>query len=455
MVGLDTIFRGKKITQVGLGLLGRGVGDAAFLAEHGADLLVTDLKTPEELAPSLRELKRFPDIAFRLGAHYGADVVGRDLVLKGAGVPYDAECIAEARRAGVPVDMSASLFARIADIPLVGVTGTRGKSTVTHLLHAILTADGRRALLGGNVRGVSNLALLEQVTHDSVGVFELDSWQCQGFAEEHSLDVPGVRQGPLSPSVAVFTSFMPDHMTYYRGDMDRYLADKAQIFLHQDEGDILVLGAQVYEQLKSYKSHMRARVIVADESDVPHAWKLRLVGAHNRYNVGIAVATARAYGVEFETIRATVEAFEPLPGRLQYVRDVSGVPVYNDTNATTPDATIASLYALDHDHNRRIILIAGGVDKGLAVEALVSAIHDTCKHVVLLPGSGTDKLVAACELTSATCTKVETLTEAVQNVWLVANKGDIVLFSPGFASHNLFQNEYDRGEQFLRLINLQ
>lgn len=453
MLSLTPLFQGKKITQVGLGMLGRGVGDATFLADHGAELLVTDLKTPEQLATSLATLKCFPDITFRLGAHYTEDVLGRDLVLKGAGVPLDAECITEARALGIPVDMSASLFARIADIPMIGVTGTRGKSTVTHLLHAILTADGRSILLGGNVRGVSNLSLLESVTNASIGVFELDSWQCQGFSEERSL--AGVRQGPLSPSLAVFTSLMPDHMGYYKGNMEQYLADKANIFLHQSESDTLVIGKQAYEALKPYKSRIRAHVITADESDVPHGWKVRLLGAHNKYNVGIAVATARAFGVEPGIIQKVVEEFEALPGRLQFIRDISGIAVYNDTNATTPDATTASLYALDPEQKGNIILIAGGTDKGLDPSIMAHAVHNTCKHVVLLPGTGTDRLREACKLSTAHCTEVNSLQEAMQNVWLVAHTGDIVLFSPGFSSFGLFKNEYDRGEQFEQLIMMQ
>jgi UDP-N-acetylmuramoylalanine--D-glutamate ligase len=381
--------------------------------------------------------------------------VGRDLVLRGAGVPDDNECVVTARKDGVAVDMSASLFTRIADIPMIGVTGTRGKSTVTHLLDAILRADGRTTLVGGNVRGVSNLQLLEKVEHDTIGVFELDSWQCQGFGEARSLQVPGVRQGPLSPSIAVFTSFMQDHLNYYHGDMERYLADKANIFLAQSESDTLIVGKQAYEALAPYKSRIRSHVIVADESDAPHGWKLKLLGAHNRYNIGIAVAAARALGVEFDTIRSAVEAFEALPGRLQFVREVSGVRIYNDTNATTPDATAASLYALDPAQKRNIVLIAGGMDKGLDPAVMTHAVHDTCKHVVLLPGTGTDKLVAACKLTTANCTKVDSLAEAIQNVWLVANQGDILLLSPGFASFNLFKNEYDRGEQFERLALMQ
>ncbi len=448
----EALFSGRRITQMGLGVLGRGVGDAEYLATCDATLTVTDLKSESALAPSVERLKRYRNVRFRLGEHRMDDFEGCDLVLKGAGVPFDSAHIAHARTRGVPVDMSASLFARIAGVPLVGITGTRGKSTITHLLHAILRAEGRETLLGGNVVGVSNLALLESVSPRSVGVFELDSWQCQGFGEVRSIEHPRVTQGPLSPTLAVFASFMPDHMTYYRGDMERYLADKAQIFLHQRESDILVVGRQALDALKPYRSRMRGMVTVADASDVPRGWRLRILGEHNRYNVGIAVATARAFGVDDETIQGAVEAFEALPGRLELVREVEGVRYYNDTNATTPDAVAASLTALDPDHVRNTVLIAGGVSKGLDVSPLASVIRTGAKHTVLLPGSGTDALLETSSLSTSTYTLAPSLAEALACAREKAETGDVIILSPGYASHNLFKHEYDRGEQFVALV---
>lgn len=448
----EELFSGKCITQMGLGVLGRGVGDAEYLATCGAKLTVTDLKPESALAPSMERLKRYRNVRFRLGEHRMEDFEGCDLVLKGAGVPFDSIHIAHARTQGVPVDMSASLFARIAGVPLVGITGTRGKSTITHLLNAILRAEGRKTLLGGNVVGVSNLALLETASPQHIGVFELDSWQCQGFGEARSIEHPRVTQGPLSPTLAVFASFMPDHMTYYRGDMERYLADKAHIFLHQRESDVLVVGRQALEVLKPYRSRMRGMVTVADASDVPRGWRLRILGEHNRYNVGIAVATARVFGVDDETIRGAVEAFKALPGRLELVREVAGVQYFNDTNATTPDAVIASLAALDPDNARRTVLIAGGVSKGLDMSGLARAVSAVAKHTVLLPGSGTDALLESGRCPASAYTLAPSLAEAFVRARERVVEGDAVILSPGCASHNLFTNEYDRGEQFVALV---
>jgi UDP-N-acetylmuramoylalanine--D-glutamate ligase len=440
------IFAGKRITQMGLGVLGRGIGDAAFLARQGAELVVTDMKTKEALTVALQELALYPAITYRLGEHMLADFENRDLILKGAGVPLASPYIAHARSHHVPVDMSASLFARTTGIPIVGVTGTRGKSTVTHLIEAILRADGRTTLLGGNVRGVSNLALFDVVTSEHIGVFELDSWQCQGFGEEYSLASSLVRQGPLSPHVAVFTTFMPDHLNYYGGDLVAYLKDKTHIFAHQGESDVCIVGKQALEALTPYKKQMRAHVIVADASDVPKGWHVALPGAHNRYNVGVAVATARALGVDDAVIESVVASFQALPGRLEKVREYHGVAIYNDTNATTPDATRTALLALDPEQKKRIVLIMGGADKQLDTTALQEALLMYTKNVVLLAGTGTDTL-------TYTAPVAHTLGEAVQEAWKQCVPGDILLFSPGFASFGMFANEYDRGEQFNALVH--
>jgi UDP-N-acetylmuramoylalanine--D-glutamate ligase len=452
MVNLETIFKGKKITQMGLGLLGRGIGDAAFLARHGADLLVTDMKTEEQLADALKTLKQYSNITFHLGGHYEEDFVDRDLILKGAGVRLDSPYIHIAREHGVPVDMSASLFARIAHIPLIGVTGTRGKSTVTLLLERILKEDGSSVLLGGNIRGVSNLALFDSLTQESVGVFELDSWQCQGFGEEKTLDAHGVTQGTRSPEVAVFTTFMSDHMNYYKNNPEMYLKDKANIFLHQTASDTLVVGKQALPALNVFKKDIRAHVLVADENDVPKNWKLALVGLHNRYNVGVAIVTARAYGVADEVIRTAVESMRPVAGRLELIRTYKGIHIYNDTNATTPDATVAALEALDTDKDKkRVILIGGGADKELDMSLLANAIPQHTKKCVLLKGTGTKKFLEENTFAEKPL-EADSLATAVEVACSFAEEGDSIVLSPAFASFGMFTNEYDRGEQFNKIV---
>lgn len=429
------VFEGKKITVMGLGLLGRGVGDARYLAQQGAILTITDLKSPEELQSSLEQLKEFSNITYVLGEHRLEDFRDRDFILKAAGVPLDSVFITEAQNAGIPVKMSASWFMELSGIPVVGVTGTRGKSTVTHMLHNIMRSAEIPVVLGGNVRGVSTLALLDTVTPDHHALFELDSWQCQGFGD-----------AKLSPQLSVFTTFMPDHMNYYRDDMDAYLADKANIFLYQTPEDTLILGAQCAELVEdSYSERIQAHVVVTSGHDFREDWELRIPGEHNRYDAALAVEAARALYIDDEIIKEALELFTGVPGRLQLIRTKGGVDFYNDTNATTPDATIAALRAFPAG---RTILIMGGADKGLDMTELMSEIPALAKSVVLLAGTGTDRIKNEIRDTII----YDSVSDAVHAAVEIVEEGDTVVLSPAFASFGMFKNEYDRGDQFDTVI---
>ncbi len=450
-------FRDKRITVMGLGLLGRGVGDARYLAECGAELTVTDLKSRELLAESVAQLESFLNITFVLGEHRLEDFNNRDLILKAAGVPLDSLYIAEARKNGIPVRMSADLFAQVSGIPIVGVTGTRGKSTVAHMIHAVLKTAGKRVLLGGNVRGVSNLSLLTEATSAHIAVLELDSWQLQGWGE-----------AKMSPHIAVFTTFFHDHLNYYgstsfdqaqdkslttgANSLDAYLADKANIFLNQNSRDTLILGKQCAPTIiEKYGEKIASKVVIVDELKLPDTWTLRIPGLHNRYNAALALATARALEIPDEISRKALKEFPGVPGRLEFVREVSlparagGVKIYNDTTSTTPEATLAALSALDP---ARTVLIMGGADKALDMEVLIAKLSEV-KRVILLAGSGTDRIKD--QLPSGTVI-YDSISSAVESATKAAEVGDSILFSPAFASFGMFKNEYDRGDQFNAII---
>jgi UDP-N-acetylmuramoylalanine--D-glutamate ligase len=438
-------FRGKKITVMGLGLLGRGVGDARYLAECGTDLTVTDLKTREQLAESVAQLKSFPNIKFILGEHRLEDFKNRDLILKAAGVPLDSPYIAEAKKNNIPVRMSADLFAEISGVTCIGVTGTRGKSTVAHMLYEILKAAGKKVLLGGNVRGVSNLELLRKATPEHIAVLELDSWQLQGWGEAR-----------MSPHIAVFTTFYPDHLNYYHNDLDTYLADKANVFSYQKPEDTLILGKQcaptVIEKcgLTAHAGDkIESRTLVVDEAKLPDTWTLCIPGLHNRYNAALALAAARALEIPDDVSRRALQFFKGISGRLELIAEKDGVKVYNDTTSTTPEATNVAITALSDvgSSTSNIILIMGGTDKGLDMSALIAKVSEL-KHVILLSGTGTDRIKG--ELPDAPV--YDSLAPAVADAFSHAKAGDTILFSPAFTSFGMFKNEYDRGDRFVELV---
>ncbi len=436
MKGYCEPFAGKRITLMGLGLLGRGVRDAAFLAECGAHVRVTDKKTEEQLTDSVRQLNKYTTITFRFGGHDLRDFIDTDMVIKAAGVPLGAPEIAAARAAGVPVHMSTALFASYAakaGATVVGITGTRGKSTITHMVFHVLRHADRRAFLGGNVRGRSTLALLPEVERGDVCVLELDSWQLQGFGEL-----------ALSPHVAVFSNFMPDHQNYY-ANMDDYFADKANIFKYQKQGDVLLCGSSIADRVRAARPPLDPVV----PEPLPREWALRLVGQHNRENAALAKAALEALGLDDGEIREGLASFEAVEGRLQFVREVGGMKIYNDNNATTPEATIAALDSLDGD----ITLIVGGSDKGLSLAELVSNIKAHVAHVVLLAHpeyTGSARLAGELGRAGVAVEEASSLAQALAAARSHAQ--GTILFSPAFASFGMFKNEYDRNDQFMTLV---
>ena len=463
MLNCRALFEGKKITVLGLGLLGRGVGDVEFLAKCGAHVLVTDKKSEKELAESVKKLKQYPNVSFRLGGHDEKDFVDCDLVIKGAKTPLDSPYIAAARKAGIPVAMSTALFAKYAiqeSAIIVGVTGTRGKSTVTHMIYHCLQRAGRHALLGGNVRGVSTLAMLPDVKQGDIAVLELDSWQLQGFGDLK-----------ISPHISVFTNLMPDHQDYYKS-MDEYFRDKENIFKYQSrrkvgtptsdapvgaggasgkQGDSLFVGASVLRRFLT--AHTPCEPLVPDA--LAPDWKLRIPGEHNRENAALAGAALRTLGLSESDIKSGLESFPGLEGRLQFIGTVRGVRVYNDTSATTPDATIAALRAVGDASERRVVLILGGDEKFLDMSELLAEIPKWCSKVVLFKERGTERIrddVFALSTKGIDVYEEEGLPATVKRAFSVAVSGEAILFSPAFTSFGkYFKNEFDRGEQFMKL----
>lgn len=439
MQNYEEQFKGKKITVMGLGILGRGLGYTKFLAECGADLIVTDLKTKEQLATSIKVLEKFKSIKFVLGEHRFEDFRNRDMIIKAAGVPFDSVYVREAKKNGIPIEMDVSLFAKYApEMVLVGVTGTRGKSMTTALIYEILKANekflNKKVYIGGNVRGVATLPLLKKVKSNDILVCELDSWQLQGFGD-----------AKISPHISIFTSFMPDHMNYYKNSMGKYFEDKANIFKYQKRNDVLIIRPGMKELIPK---NIESKLIVADKKQVA-GWDFIVPGEYQRENLACAVKVAKQFKIPIEKIKKAVKNFKGLEGRLQYVKTIKGVKIYNDNNATTPTATVAGIEALKSS-KRNIILICGGADKNLDLDSFVETVNKYCKIVIMIPGTGTEKL-AGFKL-KVKSYKVKDLNEAVKKSLGLTSRGDIILFSPAFASFGMFNNEYERNDLFMRII---
>lgn len=455
--GLDACkawLKGKTVTLMGLGVLGRGIGDAAFFATYADHVIVTDIQKKEALASSVALLSHHANITFVLGEHRESDFTQVDIVCKGAGVAYDSPYIAAARGAGVEVVMSTAVFAtyaRMTGATLIGVTGTRGKTTVTHMIKYVLdfaqqdgfdALQGRAIEIGGNIRGMSTLQCLERVQRGDIYVLELDSWQLQGF-----------RDMSISPHISVFTTFMEDHVNYYKGNVDLYLDDKAQIFMHQHSDDVCVLGSQCAQLVTSTYGDAYAGTFETPPTDMPRSIRLSVLGEHNRYNASLAAHTVSHIGIPLEKAYSSLETFKGVPGRLERIAIEDGVVWINDTTATTPKALLTAVEAVEQGGLIPFVLIAGGADKQLTLEDAVEAVK-RAQVAVLLPGTGTDKLVS--QLEPHRFVLVQSMHEAVERAHVSSRElsAKAVLFSPGFASFGLFKNEYDRGDSFVKEVGV-
>jgi UDP-N-acetylmuramoylalanine--D-glutamate ligase len=448
---------GRRVLVMGLGLLGGGVAAARYaVAQVAAEVIVTDLRSAEVLAPSVAKLAGLP-IRYVLGCHDEADFRHADVVVRNPNVRRDSPYLAVARAAGARVEMEIAWFFRACPGPIVGVTGTRGKSTTTLLLHHILQRAGLDPLLGGNLGNIETLSLLPEITPERWTVLELGNWMLEGL---HTIR--------RSPCLAIFTNLLPDHLNAYTS-MEDYGEAKNAIFRYQRPGDVAIFdhdnaytrryGAEAPSHNVWFFSPERcvAWRRGAEDAAAPfiYAADVRLRGAHNLGNVQAATLAAERIGVPSETIHAAVADFGGVPHRLEVVRVVDGVTYVNDSASTAPVAGVAALGSFAEP----IVLIAGGNSKNLDASEYAAAAAARCKRVVLLAGNASDAFaeqIRAAAARQGVSDPVEgpydDFARAVVAARAATSPGDVVLLSPGFTSFGMFLNEFDRGDQFRVLV---
>ncbi|MBI5076775.1 UDP-N-acetylmuramoyl-L-alanine--D-glutamate ligase [Candidatus Falkowbacteria bacterium] len=436
------VFKDKKVLIFGLGLLGRGVKDAIFFAEKGANVTVTDLKTETALTSSIEKLKPYK-IKFSLAGHKEQDILETDLIIRNAAVPLSSPFIALARKHRIPVDMDESLFAEYCPCPIIGVTGTRGKSTTTALIAKLLenwwANDKRRVYLAGNVQGEATLPLIDKVKRDDLVVLELSSWQLQGFGEKK-----------ISPHIAVFTNVFPDHLNYYP-DMRTYINDKKNIYRYQNKDDYCVINKDNFITKKLMKE-IKSKIISFSAADFPADWRATLPGRHNLENICAAIAVGKIFKISLPKIKETVCQFKGLEHRLEFVNKINQIAFINDSTSTTPIAGQAALDAITSP----IILLAGGAHKNLDLSDFAKSIVAKVKAVILLEGTATNELACLIKKSNGAnliAGRFNNLEKAVRHAYSLSLPGDTILLSPGCASFGMFINEFDRGEQFKKIVN--
>ena len=428
-------YRGRRVTVMGLGAFGGGLGAVRFFAERGAALTVTDQRSETALAASLKELRDLSGIRYRLGGHEEADFLTAELIVVIPAVPRDHVLVLRAQSAGVPLTSEMNLFWQHNPAPVLAVTGSNGKSTTTAMLHNIISQSSRRTWLGGNI-GNSLLPSVDNIRADDVVVLELSSFQ-----------LTDLDRLQVSPRVSVVTNFSPNHLDWHPS-LEHYRWAKQTMLRYQNPNDVVVLNADDPDVHKWPTRGLR-HLFGSDPafSRWPLADWVTLPGRHNLANAQAATSAAAAWGATDEHIERGLRTYQALPHRLQFVGEAAGRKFYNDSLATTPESAIVGLEAFSEP----VVLLAGGYDKQVDLTAMARSIAERAKAVALM-GTTAAQLKRLIESTpDGRCITSEPLADFTTSfAWAVGQTlpGDVVLLSPGCASYDWFRNFADRGEQF-------
>lgn len=440
-------FKNKKVLVMGLGLLGGGIATTKWLVKHGAKVTVTDLKTRKQLALSIKALGPIAKkIKTVLGKHRDIDFKMNEIVVVNPAVPRQSKYLKIAKRHGARLENEASIFFELCKNPVIGVTGTRGKTTTVNWIYHLLKRKFPNAVLTGNSSEKPMLNVLDKLDGKSPVVVELSSW--------HLEFLPLSRQ---APHIAVITNIYPDHLNRYRS-LEDYALAKANILKNQVKNDYLILnGSNKWLKffLKKFASwQIKGKVVYPSLEAVKNAGEFREGhGEHNLENLAVAVAVVRLVGVPKALVEKGIASLPQVKFREETVYRSRNLRIVNDTTATSPDGTIAALRRFGKEN---LILIAGGTDKNLEFDEWAEFVKKFLKpeRLFLLNGSATKGMVSALGKIGFWKNRKPNLFDDFKKLLMAVRKGvkhekkAVVLFSPGAASFEKFKNEFDRGEKF-------
>jgi UDP-N-acetylmuramoylalanine--D-glutamate ligase len=407
--------------SVVVGLGRSGVALARFLRNRGDTVAVCDSKSADRLSDQLARLPTGVETV--LGGYDETVLRGTDEVYASPGVPWDAPLLKAARLKGIPVGSEIDLFFRHCPAPIVGITGTNGKTTTTALTGAVLARGTRPVLVGGNI-GDTVLDRLSEVTPEHWVVLELSSFQLEAAERP-------------KPRIGVVLNLTPDHLDRHHS-FEAYAAAKARLLRFQDPGDDAVLNGRD-AACRTLAEQTRATVTWFDrEPDPP----IGIPGTHNLMNAKAAAAVGRLAGIPVEEVHAATANFKGVEHRLELVGEWGGVRWYNDSKATNPDAAIVGLESFT---GRPVVLIAGGYGDFEVGEWLAS-IRANARAVVLIGESA--ELLERELAGMPNVVRARDLGHAVELAATLAEPGGVVLLSPGYKSFDWFSSFEDRGRRF-------
>lgn len=462
-------FKDKRVTVMGLGLHGGSEGLIKYLVNQGAIVRVTDQKTEDELKATIENLKDY-NIDYRLGKHTWDDFKDADMIFINQAVKPGSLWRKRIERSEIPTSSEMNLFFQNCQAPIIGITGTNGKSTTATLAYKILKTglakSGKKVFFGGNIGG-SLLTKLSEITKDDLVVLELSSFQL--------MDLARIKK---SPHIAVILNITPDHLDYHK-DFSDYVDAKKNVMKFQDESDFLILN---YDQkrTRSLGKDANARVLYFNsggpikigsylrDNTLFGNWRgnlqkvistsdIRLKGRHNLENVLAAICVALIYKVKPEVMAEVIAEFRGLEHRIEYVGKIKEAKVYNDSKSTTPDSTIVALKSFKDP----IVLLCGGSEKNTKFGKMAEEIIERCKAVVVFGQTSKrikniiEKKYPKVKLKKLKIDDVylaHNLEDAYQRAKSILSDKEVLLLSPACASFDQFANFEERGKIFKELV---
>ena len=479
-------WSGRKVLIIGAAR--QGIATAAYMVGHGAHVVLTDLRSAEDLRAEIRSLEAAPraadQIQYEFGGHPLSLLAGVDLVCVSGGVPLSIPLVEAARTRLIPIANDSQLFLENAACRVVGITGCSGKSTTTMLLGQIarfamgptVSPNGKqtpKVWVGGNI-GTPLISVLDQINQRDLAVMELSSFQLELMT--------------LSPQIAAILNITPNHLDRH-GSMENYTRIKGRILEYQEESDAAVLGRDnptAWQMAQNVQSNLwtfgfhkqdllhRGTYLAAEgiflrtrEKDqdlhVVHPGDIKLRGEHNLLNTLAACAIAAAAGLPVKAMREGIRSFEGIPHRLEFIRNWGGADWYNDSIATAPERTMAAIRSFDDP----IILLAGGRNKDLPWDEFANLANKRVKHLIVF-GEAAEVIIHAIKKNQQIpaqepaasnrtfhqlpITKRDRMEDAVLAAAEIVQPGDVVLLSPGGTSFDQFKDFEERGECFAQLV---
>lgn len=439
-------FANKKVLVLGLAKSGESA--ARLLDKLGAIVTVNDGK-PFEENPAAQSLLE-EGIKVITGGH-PLELLDEDFewMVKNPGIPYNNPMVMRALEKKIPVITEVEMAYLISDAPIIGITGSNGKTTTTTMIAEVLTAGGQNGLLSGNI-GFPASQVAQDAGETDTLVMELSSFQLMGIEAFH-------------PEIAVITNLMPTHLDYH-GSFEEYVAAKWNIQKNMTASDYVVLNFN-QDLAKELAKKTAAKVLPFSTKEkvdgayldgdvltfrgeaIMKASELGVPGSHNVENALATIAVAKLRGIDNQVIRETLAHFGGVKHRLQYVGEINQVKFYNDSKSTNILATQKALSGFD---NSKVILIAGGLDRGNEFDELVPDIKGLKKMVIL--GESAARVKRAADQAEVSYLDASDIRDATRKAFSVAEPGDIVLLSPANASWDMYKNFEVRGDEFLAVF---